>query len=53
MGDAYIGTALGFAQTIPAVEKGAPPQLLEAAKSQAETLWKDHGERAKKENGCI
>jgi hypothetical protein len=52
MGDAYIGTALGFAQTIPAVEKGAPPQLLEAAQSQAETLWKDHGERAKKENGC-
>lgn len=53
MGDAYIGTSLGFAQTIPMLEKGAPPQLLEAAKTQAETLWKDHGARAKKENGCI
>lgn len=52
MGDAYIATSLGFAQTIPMMEKGAPPQMLEAAKSQAETLWKDHGERAKKENGC-
>ena len=35
MGDAYIATSLGFAQTIPALEKGAPPQLLEAAKTQA------------------
>ncbi|MDY6945676.1 MAG: hypothetical protein SXG53_08150 [Pseudomonadota bacterium] len=52
MGDAYIATSLGFAQTIPMVERGAPPQLLEAARTQAETLWKDHGERAKKENGC-
>lgn len=52
MGDAYIATSLGFAQSIPMLEKGAPPQLLEAAKSQAETLWTDHGARAKKENGC-
>lgn len=52
MGDAYIGTSLGFAQTIPLLEKGAPPQVLDAAKTQAETLWKEHGERAKKENGC-
>jgi hypothetical protein len=52
MGDAYIGTSLGFSQSIPALEKGQPSQLLEAAKTQADTLWKDHGERAKKENGC-
>lgn len=52
MGDAYIATSLGFAQSIPMLEKGAPPQLLEAAKSQAETLWNDNGARAKKENGC-
>lgn len=51
-GDAYIATSLGFAQTIPMLEKGQPPAVLEAAKAQAETLWKDHGERAKKENGC-
>lgn len=52
LGDAYIATSLGFAQTIPALEKGAPPQQLEAARAQAETFWKDHGARAKKENGC-
>jgi hypothetical protein len=52
MGDAYMMTSLGFAQTIPALERGQPPQLLEAAKSQAEQLWKDDGERARKENGC-
>ena len=52
MGDAYIGTSLGFAQTIPALEKGRPPQVLDAARAQGDVLWKDHGERAKKENGC-
>jgi hypothetical protein len=52
MGDAYIVTSLGFAQSIPMLEKGQPAQVLDAAKSQAETLWKDNGERAKKENGC-
>lgn len=52
LGDAYMTASLGFAQTIPVLEKGATPELLEAARTQAETLWKDHGERAKKENGC-
>ena len=52
MGDAYIVTSLGFAQSIPMLEKGQPAQVLDAAKSQADTLWKDNGERAKKENGC-
>lgn len=52
MGDAYIVTSLGFAQSIPMLENRQPTQVLEAAKSQAETLWKENGERAKKENGC-
>lgn len=52
MGDAYIVTSLGFAQSIPILEKGQPTQVLDAARSQAEMLWKDNGERAKKENGC-
>lgn len=52
MGDAYVMTSLGFSQTIPAIERGQPEQILEAAKTQAEQLWKDNGERAKKENGC-
>lgn len=52
MGDAYVMTSLGFAQSLPMLEKGQPAQLLEAAKTQAESLWKDNSERAKKENGC-
>lgn len=52
MGDAYVMTSLGFAQTIPAIERGQPPNILEAAKTQAEQLWTENGERAKKENGC-
>lgn len=52
MGDAYVMTSLGFAQTIPAIERGQPAEILDAAKTQAEQLWKDNGERARKENGC-
>lgn len=52
MGDAYIMTSLGFAQTIPALQRGQPAEILDAAKAHAEQLWKDNGERAKKENGC-
>lgn len=52
MGDAYLATSLGFSQTIPMLERGQPPNILEAARSQAESLWNDNGARAKKENGC-
>ena len=52
LGDAYIVTSLGFSQSIPMLEKGQQAQLLEAAKTQADALWKDNGARAKKENGC-
>lgn len=52
MGDAYVMTSLGFAQTLPALERGLPAEMLEAAKTQAEQLWQESGDRAKKENGC-
>jgi hypothetical protein len=52
MGDAYVMTSLGFSQTIPAIERGLPPETLQEAKTQAETFWTQSGERAKKENGC-
>jgi hypothetical protein len=52
MGDAYVMTSLGFSQTIPALERGLPPETLQEAKTQAETFWTQSGERAKKENGC-
>ena len=51
-GDAYITSSLGFAQTLPMLEKGQPPNILEAAKTQADSLWKENSERAKKETGC-
>lgn len=52
MGDGYVMTSLGFAQTIPAIERGLPQEILDGAKTQADTFWKENGERAKKENGC-
>ncbi len=52
MGDAFIVTSLGFSQSIPMLEKDQPAQVLEAARTQADALWKDNSERAKKENGC-
>jgi hypothetical protein len=52
MGDAYIVTSLGFSQSIPALEKGQPSAVIDGARTQAESLWKDNGERARKENGC-
>lgn len=52
MGDQYIVTALGFSQSIPALLKTATPQMQDAAIEQAASLWKEHGARAKKENGC-
>ena len=52
MGDAYVLTSLGFAQSIPSLEKNQPAEIIDSAKSQAESFWKESGERAKKENGC-
>jgi hypothetical protein len=43
---------MGFSQSIPLLEKGQDSKLLADAKSQADTLWQQNGERAKKENGC-
>lgn len=51
-GDAYIPTSVAFAQTIAMLEKDQKAQLLEQAKAQAESLWQEHGARARKEQGC-
>ena len=51
-GDAYVQNVIGFAQSIGMLEKGAPPNVLEEAKAQADTLWQQSGERAKNEQGC-
>jgi hypothetical protein len=52
MGDAFIPTTVTFAQTIQLLEKGQNPKALEDAHAQAESLWKDNGARAMKEDGC-
>lgn len=52
MGDAYVPTTLAFGQTIGMLERNLDPKVLEAARTQADTLWSEHGARAMKENGC-
>jgi hypothetical protein len=52
MGDAYIPTSIGFAVTIPMLERAQDPKVIDAAREQMEILWRDHGVRATKENGC-
>jgi hypothetical protein len=52
MGDAYVMNAMTFAQTIKQLEKNQNEKVLEAARSQADVLWRDNGERAMKEQGC-
>jgi hypothetical protein len=51
-GEAYIPTATTFAQTIAMLEKGQNATALDAAKAQAEDLWRDNHARAMKEQGC-
>jgi hypothetical protein len=48
MGDAFIPTSIGFAQTIPLLEKGQDAKVLETARTQADALWREHGTRAMK-----
>jgi hypothetical protein len=52
MGDAFVPTSLAFGQTIGMLERNADPKLLEEARTQAASLWSEHGVRAQKENGC-
>lgn len=52
-GESYVGAAANFAQTLTALEKGQSEQTLAAAKQAAEKLWREHGERAMREQGCL
>lgn len=52
MGDAYVGSAMTFAQTIQLLEKGQDARFMEQAKAQAEDLWRDNSQRAMQEQGC-
>lgn len=52
MGDAFVPTTIAFARTILMLEKNQDPKVMEAARAQADDLWRDNGPRAMKENGC-
>ena len=51
-GDAYVQTTVFYTQSLMMLEKGVPPKILEEAKTQAESLWKDNSQRAMHEQGC-
>jgi hypothetical protein len=51
-GDTYVMTNVAFAQTIAMLEKGQDAKFIEQAKTQADDLWHNNGERAMREQGC-
>jgi len=52
MGDSYVSSSAMFAQTIGMLEKGQNAEALQAARSKADDLWSDFGQRAMQENSC-
>lgn len=51
-GESYVTSTIAFDQTIQALERKQDTQFLERARSQADSLWRDNGERARREQGC-
>lgn len=52
VGENYVMSTITFDQTIKALEQQQNSTFLEQARAQADTLWRDHGERAMREQGC-
>ncbi len=52
VGENYVTATVVFDQTVKALERQLDPKLLEQARAQADTLWRDHGDRARREQGC-
>ena len=52
-GDAYVSSLTSLNQTIKALEQGQDEKFITAARQQAEDFWRDHGQRAQKEQGCL
>lgn len=51
-GDAYVTNAMTLSRTIEALEARQDPETLADARERAETLWRDNGARAMREQGC-
>jgi hypothetical protein len=52
VGDSYVLTTINFDQSIKVLEQRQDAKFLEQARAQADDLWRDNGERAKREQGC-
>jgi hypothetical protein len=52
VGEGYVMSTINFDQTIKALEARQDAKFIEEARAQADTLWRDNGERAKREQGC-
>ncbi len=51
-GEAYVPSAVQFAQSIAMLEKDQDERTLASAREQAEALWSEHSARAMQEQGC-
>ena len=51
-GESYVVSSISFEQTIRALEDKQDAKFLEQARAQGEELWRDNGDRAKREQGC-
>jgi hypothetical protein len=52
VGESYVMATITFDQTIKALSQRQDGKFLEQSRAQAEELWRDNGERAKREQGC-
>jgi len=52
VGENYVTATVTFDQTIKALEQRMDAATLERARGQADAIWRDNGERAKREQGC-
>jgi hypothetical protein len=52
VGEGYVMSTISFDQTLKALEARQDSKFLEEARTQADALWRDNGERAKREQGC-
>jgi hypothetical protein len=52
VGEGYVLTTINFDQSIKVLEQRQDAKFLEQARAQSEELWRDNGERAKREQGC-
>lgn len=53
VGENYVTSTVVFDQTIKALERQMNAETLEQARTQADTFWREHGDRARREQGCL